>query len=209
MEIAVFAGRDGLTASIQEAGEIQVYQYYCGKWDMCRSMPFHLHAAKELQGMREHMKTVLHFLGECRTFIGLSVNGLPFFELEKAGFTVWEAEGLPAEVLDGVLEEEKKLIAAAEETAEAVIIPEPMEISPGYYSISLKDIQNYSGKVTSKQLLIPLLQKMDFINLEIICSHVPPWLEEQILSGQLEARVNKLSSFESRVNITGKSAFCS
>lgn len=203
MEIAIFVGRDGLIASMQEAGEIRVYQHYCGTWDMCRKMPFFLDTVRGLHSMRDYMKTVLHFLGECRIFIGLAVSGVLFFELEKAGFTIWEATGLPLEVLQGVLEEEGNRISSRAKATAAISKPEPREISPGFYSISLKDIQNCGGRVTSKQVLIPLLQKMDFIDLEIICSHVPPWLEEQILTGQLRARVDKSSSFESRINITG------
>lgn len=203
MEVAVFVGPGGVTAPMQEPGVIQVYQYTCGIWDLCRSMPFHLNSSRGLSEMRAYMKTVLNFLGECRLFAGLAVTGLPFFEMEKAGFTIWETTGTPREVLDSILEGEFETAEAVDTEASPalVAVPQHRETSPGYYSISLKEIQDCSGRVTSKQVLIPLLQNLDFYELEVTCSHVPPWLEEKILSGQLDAVIERSGVLESRIYI--------
>ncbi len=104
MEIAVLVGQNGATAPIQESCTIQVYKHSCNTWEKCRSMPFCLQASQGLKAMRDYMQTVIGFLGECRTLVGCSVIGLPFFELEKAGFTIWEMDGSPADVLDIILE---------------------------------------------------------------------------------------------------------
>jgi len=207
MEIAVLVGPNGETTLMQEANQIQVYQSSCKIWEMCRSMPFSLESTQGLPGMREYMKNVLEFLGECRTLVGLSVTGLLFFELEKAGFTIWEIAGSPLHVIDSILTAEanaKTELNFSNEINISVPRPEPEMISPGCYSISLKDIQNCNGMVTSKQILFPLLKNMDFRSLEIICTHVPPWLEQQILIGQLTGQVNKMNHQETRVSINGR-----
>jgi len=202
MEIAVFVGPNGETAPIQKAGEIQVYHQSCNIWEICRSMPFALQSAKGLPGIREYMKEVLDFLGECRTFVGLSIIGLPYFELEKAGFTIWEMAGPPYSILDSILEAEA---ASKLDTYPEINIitprPEPQEIAPGCYSISLKEIQNCNHVVTSKQILFPLLEKTTIKSLEIICSHIPPWLEVKILAGEVNGVIDKISSNETRVTI--------
>ncbi len=82
-------------------------------------------------------------------------------------------------------------------------IPEPQEISPGYYLISLKEIQNCNGMVTSKQVLFPLLANKQIQQLEIICTHIPPWLEVKILGGEIEGTIEKISLTETRVTISG------
>ena len=202
MEIAVLVDQNGITAPIQESCTIQVYKQSCNTWEMRRSMPFCLQSAQGLNAMRNYMQKVIAFLGECRTFAGLSVIGLPFFELEKAGFTIWEMSDSALSVLDGILEAE----AEATPPPQLNIVmprPEPREISPGYYSISLKEIQNCNGMVTSKQLLFPLLANKQFQNLEIICTHTPPWLEVKILGGEIEGTIEKLSLNETRVIISG------
>jgi hypothetical protein len=203
MEIAVLMGINGEIMSIQEAGELQVYQYSCQIWEMNRSIPFSLPARQGLQGLREYMKTVLNFLGDCQTLIGLSVIGLPLFELEKAGITIMEKAGSPANVLESVLERPSKAqLISSPDLNISMPRPEPREISPGCYSISLKEIQNCSGMVTSKQILFPLLEKMSFENLIIICSHVPPWLEVKILGGEVNGVIHRIAPNEVRIIIS-------
>lgn len=204
MEIAILIEESGAVALLQEADTIQVYHHHCGIWEVSRSMPLALPTAHGLPGLRRYMQTVVEFLGECRTLVGLSVIGLPFFELEKAGFTIWELPGSPLQALDH--------IRAAEDTARElpamkIIMPslQPREISPGCYTISIKDIQNCNGKITSKQILYPLLKKMDFHRLEVICSHVPPWLEQQIITGQLTAQIIPINQLETSIIISGDS----
>lgn len=200
MEIAVLIGANGETAPIQAPGEIQVYQYTCNTWEMCRSMPFAIESARGLSGMREYLHTVIEFMGECRTFVGYSVSGLPFFELEKAGFTIWEIFGYPFDFLDDILKSQdaETFTTPVQESARP---PKLKEISPGCFSISLKDIQNCSGFITSKQVLLPILSRPNFNTLEIICSHVPPWLEVKILNGEIDATVEKNSPQEARILI--------
>ncbi|MDA8213485.1 MAG: nitrogenase, partial [Clostridia bacterium] len=58
--------------------------------------------------------------------------------------------------------------------------------------------------VTSKQVLLPFLRKGKFYSLEVICSHLPPWLEAELMSGNLTSSVAKISSNELRVIIAKK-----
>lgn len=200
MEIAVLTGQNGATAPIQESCTIQVYKHSYNTWEKYHSIPFCLQSAHGLKAMRDYMQTVIDLLGECRTFVGLSVTGLPFFELEKAGFTIWEMDGSAFNVLDSILEAE----ADATPPPQLNIVipnPEPREISPGCYSISLKEIQNCNGMVTSKQILFPLLANKQIQHLEIICTHAPPWLEVKILGGEIEGTIEKISHSETRVTI--------
>lgn len=200
MEIAVLVGSDGETASIQEPCEIQIYQYTCQNWEVCRSMPFNIRSSSGLSGLRAYLHKVIEFLEECRTFVGRSVTGVPFFELEKAGFTTWEIVGYPLDFLDGMLNFQESGACTTPVQASANP-PELKEISPGCYSISLQEIQNCSGFITSKQVLLPVLSRQSFNTLEIICSHVPPWLEAKILSGEIDAVIEKRSPQEAKIII--------
>lgn len=204
MEIAVLIGQNGETGSIHESGKILVYRHSCQIWEVCRSIPFSLQPRKGLAQTRKYMASMLEFLGECRAFVGLSVIGLPYFELEKAGFTIWERSGSPADFLDDIMQG-KLLESESASTMDLNIVlarPEPKKVGPGCYSISLKEIQNCNGMLTSKQILFPLLEKMAFESLIIICSHVPPWLEVKILYGEVNGVIHKITPNETRVIIS-------
>lgn len=204
MEIAIFLDENGQTTSIQKSGAIQIFQHNCGVWENSRSMPFCLKPSLGLQAMREYMRAVLDFLGECRNFAALSVSGLPYYELEKAGIDIWEISGSSDNVLNIVSEAEAAPPLLVLENQNPIPVPTPREESPGHYSISLKEIQNCNGNVTSKTVLLPLLQRMNFQTLEVICNHVPPWLEEKILSGQLSGQVDILGNQDYKVTIGRK-----
>lgn len=199
MEIAVLVGADGATAPIQTTGDIQVFKHDCNRWELSRSMPYNLQTIQGLKGMREYMAAIINFLGGCRTLAGSSVIGLPFYELEKAGFTIWEMTGAPAAILDYIMAAENKSVPSPPLNASPR--PEAMETSSGYYSVSLKDIQNRNTMVTSKQILFPLLNNKQVRHLEIICTHVPPWLEIKLISGELEGTIEKMASHDIRITL--------
>jgi Iron only nitrogenase protein AnfO (AnfO_nitrog). len=203
MEIAVLIAENGVIAPLQEAVEIQVYQDICHVWEKMRSMSLSIPWTQGLREMRKYMSIIVEFLGECRILTGLSVIGLPYFELEKAGCTIWELPGSLYNALEHIRDAET---AASELPPVNLVmpVPQPREVSPGCYAISIKEIQTCNHMITSKQILLPLLKKMDFCSLEITCSHVPPWLEQQIITGQLNAVIVPVESLETRVVISGE-----
>lgn len=202
-DIAVFVNENGKAASLDEPGKIAVYRKAQGKWEVLREQSFCLDKGSGIGGLRKSMAEALSFLGDCRIFAGLSVVGVPYFEFEKARYSVWEFEGKPEEFLNYILEQEDK--SQEQQTSQAAnLIPLPVETSPGCYQISLKEIQRNNSGITSKQVLLPFLRKAEFYSLEVLCSHVPPWLEAELISGNLTGQVCKVSNDEVKVSI-GKS----
>lgn len=203
LDIAVYMGDSGETASLYEKGKLVVYRKMQQKWSLLGEKDFVLEQGRGLPGMRAGMAELLGFIAGCRVFVGREVAGVPYFELEKAGLSVWEFEGRPGDFLDYVLEkeEEEQREAARQRTA---IQTAPVEISGGCYTFSLKEIQEGNAGITSKQALLPFLKKGDFYSLEVVCSHVPPWLEAEFAAGGLAGEVQKTGPNEVRVTITKK-----
>ena len=50
----------------------------------------------------------------------------------------------------------------------------------GNRSINLMEVQAAHPDITSKKALRPFLASTPFVELEIICGHMPPWLEEHM-----------------------------
>lgn len=190
-EIAVYLGENGETASLYEKGKIVVYRKKQGKWKAIDEKEFFLEKGLGVKDLREKMGEVISFLGKCKTFVGLSISGVPYFELEKHGFSIWEFEGKPFKFLDYILEKEEEIKEGASGLTESGLPPAPVEILPGCYRISIKEIQEGNTGITSKQALLPFLRGGGFYSLEVLCNHVPPWLEAELAGGSFtwEARV--------------------
>jgi len=174
-EIAVMLNQEGVTTTLTDPGDVVVYSRMQRSWEPARVMPFSLDKTQGIVHIRQKMGELIAFLGECKIFVPREVSGAIFFELEKARIMVWEIHGRPEEFLEQIwLEEEEDNKTKQAGTIE---IPVPVETTPGCYFLSIKDIQGKRPEVSSKQILQKFIQKGAFKQIDVICDHVPPWIE--------------------------------
>jgi Fe-only nitrogenase accessory protein AnfO len=176
-EIAVITGKDGRTVPLSELGTFVVYCRVRGTWLAERRLTFSLEAETGLAGLRVRTTELTQFLGKCRTLVAQSASGALFFGLAKAGCSVYEITGNPSEFLDMVWRDAKEEQEVKIPLPASADIPAPLEIAPGKYYISIREIQGERPEVSSKQVLRPFVQHGAFSELEIVCDHVPPWIE--------------------------------
>lgn len=199
-EIAVRVDQNGNTTTLYEPGKIVVYQKQLKGWIIHREHIYKLHHQQELAELRKAMKEMMLFLGSCKVFVLSSITGVPYLELEKAGFHVWEAEGNHRELLDEVFEREEETAAVVK--SQSLSIPKPVDMGNGFYRISLCDIQKSGNGATSKQVLQAFLRNEAFYQLEVMCNHIPLWLEAEAQCGKLRCDSEKTESGELRVLIS-------
>lgn len=203
-EIAVVLDSRGRTGSLGEPGRVRVYRRWRKSWTTERELEFALGAAGGLKGLRRQMGELIGFLGECRVFVASSLSGVPYYELEKAGFNIWEQTGEPLHYLEEVwTREEIERTAPKAATALAAAVPAPVETAPGHFCISLREIQAKNCGVTSKQVLQPFLRRRRFAVLEVVCGHLPPWLETELTAGEYHWHSQPAGEREMRVVIQG------
>lgn len=203
-DIAVCIGKNGLVSSLYDASTIVIYRKKQGIWQAGREKKIGLDQQGGMAGLRKQMAEMTLFLGECKIFVGWAVVGVPYFELEKMQCSIWEFEGAPLSFLDYVLAQEEDKMAKNQLPVSSAI-PIPVERENGDYYISIKEVQENGGGVTSKQVLMPFLRRGKFYSLEILCNHIPPWLEVELTSGNLQNRVEKKSPTETHIYISKKS----
>jgi Fe-only nitrogenase accessory protein AnfO len=176
-EIAVITGSDGRSIPLSEPGTFIVYRRERGTWLAKRRLPFSINADSGLAGLRAGTGELIAFLGGCRTIVAQSASGALFFGLGKAGFLVYEIAGDPPEFLNTVWQDAKEEQEAKIPLPAGADIPAPLEIAPGKFYISIREIQGKRPEVSSKQVLRSFVQQGSFSELEIVCDHVPPWIE--------------------------------
>jgi Fe-only nitrogenase accessory protein AnfO len=180
-EIAVLLDADGFSGRFTQPGKVVVYQRCGPSFTAERETEVAFDRSNGLAELRSKMEDLLQFLGPCKIFVAKSASGVVYFELEKAGCSVWEVSGRPVEFLDSVLKGEEEAESAA--AAEAVEIPVPIEVSPGSYFISIKEVQGKAPFISSKQVLQEFICRAGFDALEVVCDHVPPWIEMEAERG--------------------------
>ncbi|MBP2653958.1 MAG: anfO [Firmicutes bacterium] len=201
-EIAVFCDAGGLTAALGEPGKITVFSRWQGSWKAAREKECFLDPRGGLKELRRQMAEAVVFLSDCRIFVAAAVTGVPYYELEKAGFSIWEYSGEPLGYLDQVWAREEKDTLAEKQPAVKPVLASPTEIAPGHFSISLKEIQQKNAGVTSKQVLLPFINRGHFKVLEVSCNHIPPWLEMALNGEAYSYTTERVSPNEVRVKIS-------
>jgi Fe-only nitrogenase accessory protein AnfO len=177
-KVGVYLNEEGDTISINESGSIRVYYKENGKWGISKVVEFDMSTVTGMQALRVKFKELASNLEDCRVMVGKSIVGIPYNVLDSLGFNLWEMEGKPEEFLEYVLE--KEMLEEQEKNEEALEITEPVETDkPGCFHINLKMLQENNSKLSSKQVLLPFLQNTKFYELEIICSHIPPWFQNE------------------------------
>ena len=199
-EIAVFLGADGSSVSLDEPGSVTIFRRALGSWEKNREKEFSLGQVNGMRELRLKMGEILQFMDGCRIFVARSASGVPYFELEKAGCTVWEYTGKPTDFLEHVWEQEEKEQEMAK-TQAPPSMPAPEEKTPGNFYISIKEIQRNTPEVTSKQVLQQFIRLGAFHTLEIVCGHVPPWVEIDAVNSGLAFMVEQTGKSEFKIKI--------
>lgn len=197
-QVAVLVNAEGSACNLTESGRIMIHERQSGAWKVIKEKPFQL-GQDSLNSMRRQMAELVNLLEGCKIFVAKAVSGMPYFELEKAGCSIWEFEGTPPEFLDFVIEKEEE---AQEEKVPLMVIPKPTEVEPGIFHISIKDIQENQCSISSKQVLQSFIRQGKFYSLTIRCNHVPPWLDGEIIFKGLAMDKVKLNDHELILTIT-------
>lgn len=200
-DIAVIIGKNGETTSLYNKGRIVIYRKKQGWWNVLKEKDFALNEDLDMKDLRKKMAEAIEFLNGCKIIIGRSITGIPYFELEKCLFSVWEFQGKPEEILDHVLEKEEEQEAERDKKDIQLF---PVEVSAGCYRISIKEIQESDTGITTKQVLLPFLREAAFQSMEVRCNHVPPWLEAEFATGNILGKTEKISNNEMKIIITRK-----
>lgn len=203
-EIAVLVNQQQVTTGINEPGMLIVYVKENTVWSPVRQMVVSFDYTQGLAGLREKVAELVVFLQQCKIFIALAVQGVPYFELEKAQINVWEVEGKPEAFLDEVWERERELAAQKIMVAKPSVESFIEETSCGHYFVDLIKVQQNNTGVSSKQVLLPLLRKGKFETIGIQCKHIPLWLEAELMGKKLDYAVEPINTNEVKVNISNR-----
>ncbi|MFT8315572.1 MAG: Fe-only nitrogenase accessory protein AnfO [Clostridium sp.] len=203
-QVAVYLNNSGKTEDINEYGFIRLYLKEYGEWKVIRELPFKIDIKKGMKAVRSEITKTVELLGECKIFVAKKVSGLAYTVLDNMRFTVWEISDDPSEFLQYVLDNKEK----EEMLANSPVINEVETIAPaetdkeGCYYLNLKELQENRATITSKQALQPFLKKGIFNELNVVCSHIPGWMEKELRSLDLKFEISKSNPTEYSVLIS-------
>jgi Fe-only nitrogenase accessory protein AnfO len=200
-KIAVtFKGKSDL-APLAEADTLMVFEKRKNAWIARKEIPYQIDLSTNLQEIRNQVRNLITKLDDCTIIVSESITGLVYNVFDRMGFHIFEVPAFQATILDDILMD----IANNTESIERneSIPTAPIETIDGIYFLDLIQLQTNRPDVSSKKALQPFLHNTPFIKLDMLCSHLPPWLENTEYKSDFDI-VNKKSGSAVLVTITKK-----
>jgi hypothetical protein len=179
-KIAVFVNGDSQVCDFFDAQRFLIFERgEAGKgWETVSEKNFQKIAPSNPALTRKSTETLLPLVEGCDVLAGGALVGIPFTVFDRAGFHIFEIGAVGDEVFDGIVEDLRN--ADSEAAAKEKIIREakPVETStPGVYFLDLIALQKECPEVTSKKAMMDFLKDTPFLELRLVCKHIPPWIE--------------------------------
>jgi Fe-only nitrogenase accessory protein AnfO len=218
MKIAAYINQNGEVASFDQKGCVRLYQQQDSHWNSIAEYAFDLGDNLTLPCVQTAVTTLAAQLGDCRVFLSGSLRGVPYAILQEAfGFCAWKSEGPLEAQLDFVakkeLERQKQQAEACDctppaggcssgggchGTAMSAIATSasliPLRLASGHYRVNLIDALRDNPGTSSRQLLQPFVKNTPFRKLELICDHLPRWLQPLLEEMDLDLTIDPSTS---------------
>ena len=178
-KIAVVLNNNNELSSFEEGAVLMVFSKETADWRVVDEVVYFLDTTLELQAVREKIKTVIAGLEDCRVVVGKPIRGLSYNILERLGYEIFEADMLSETLLEEISQELEAVKENPPNEVEEVPTAPYMTSKEGEYFLNLILLQNKHPEISSKKALLPFIEGTVFYRLEVICSHVPPWFENQ------------------------------
>ncbi len=188
MAIAVLMDAEGRVTRFYNGAVICVFEKRNNQWTIVRQWINTSASFGTMGQLREYLKQIAEWMDGCRVLVAEQFIGFYRITFEALGLDMWEADGSPYEILDYIDVCARQNSVAAKTTDVAA---EPVENEPGKYSIDLTEVMAHKTALNSRETLLPFLKERKFSQLEVLCGHVPKWLEEELPILELEYRTEE------------------
>jgi Fe-only nitrogenase accessory protein AnfO len=200
-KIATIINDSKTITSFEKGSAINIYYKASESWQLKDEISYSLNMALPLSDIRDYIKTVVLKLEDCKIIIGKTVSGLPYNIFDRMGFAIFEAEAISDALLDEILSEVHDYTnEIVDPSVQLPTSPIQTEIA-GLYFLNLIELQEKHPEISSKKALQDFLVTIPFYKLELICSHVPPWLESFLPSKKMTYETGELEKNKYKVTI--------
>lgn len=176
MEIAVLVNSQGNTSGFEMDGMICVYHKVNCEWKIERQMEFHTENIMDSTGLHKKIREISSWLDSCKIIVVNRIRGIHYIAFEERQISMLEIKGSPEAFLEDIKECVQHQRTGQEIPMEHNTV---FELRPGYFHIDLREVMKGNTSYSSKQILLPFIKNHKFSQLEMICDHVPKWMEKE------------------------------
>jgi len=177
-KIAVFANGNSNLCDFFEAQRFLIFERTGTSWEKTKEVNFEKIVPSAPALTRKSTEALLPLVDGCNILAGGALFGIPFSVFDRAGLHIFEISEINSETFDGIAEELCNANAAAAMKEAIIKDAKPVETStPGVYFLDLIALQKECPEISSKRAMMDFLKDTPFLELRLVCKHIPPWIE--------------------------------
>lgn len=188
MEIAVLVNSQGNTSGFERDGVIRVYSKEECEWKVSRDLEYRTETIADSMALHNTIRDICDWLRDCKIIVVNRIRGIHYIAFEERQVSMLEIGGVPEIFLEDLKECLKHQRREKEVPLEHNAV---FELRPGIYHTDLREVMKGHTSYNSKQILLPFLKGRKYALLEILCDHVPKWLENEQTELKLRFSVEK------------------
>ena len=187
-KIAVFS-RDQKMESFLQCNMVGIYEKQNETWNLLRTNIFSPVKGSTVKELRQETERIVLYAEDAKAVLCKEITGIPFSVFNMKGYGIFCTEEADEETFQGVMADLEESNEKKRMKEEMIRNARPAETStPGIYCLNLLDLQKECPEVSSKKALVSFLSETPFLELHLICAHIPPWLEHD---SSFEKKVHK------------------
>lgn len=190
MDIAVFLQDGKPASSFFAADEIDIFTKSDDKWGVTDTCGVPEAWPQDLAAFRTEIRSLVERIlkdTDCKAVAGGEFSGIAFNELDRAGLHIFSISAVSDGTLDGIVSDIEKNNEASRIKEQIILDAKPVETSvPGVWYLDLIALQTQYPDISSKKAMQEFVQTVPFLELHLVCNHVPPWMERMGL--EIDAR---------------------
>jgi hypothetical protein len=185
-KIAVFADENARPCDFFVASRFLLFEKASDGWVAAGEASFERIAPSTPARTRRLTEELLPLIAGSSILAGGALAGIPYSVFRLAGLHIFEISALSDAVLDGMLADVRAADSARRRKERALAEARPVETDlPGVYRLDLIALQRECPEISSKKAMADFLETTPFAELQLICKHMPPWIEN---SGKYDVR---------------------
>jgi hypothetical protein len=198
--IAVIKNSSKELSSVEEGCTFGIYNNETGCWKLINEVSYNVSSLTSLNSIRNYIRSIVLKLTDCKIVMGKNISGLAYNIFNNMGFAIFETNVLSQSMMDEILIEVQAADKPDTLARDIPTSPEETE-TEGVYFLNLIDLQQVHPEIS--------IDNPPFYRLELICSHIPPWLElvlpsKDLVCGKEEIGAGRLRVILDKKTCTGE-----
>lgn len=184
--IHVLVDTNGRTTEPEGQCILQEFKRDLNGWGTVDSRAYNFDS-NNIQQYKKTIEVLARAFDKSTIFVGKNVIGTLYRVMDQKGVHIWEHEGEPSTFLEAILNKELKFEKG--ETTDHLY----KEITDDVYFIDVGKVLLENEGLSSKKILKPFIEDEPFKELQVLFSHIPPWLEGYLRGKSLQYETLKKS----------------